>query len=196
MILGILSDTHGAANTALAAVNLLRSRGAGFLIHCGDIGGEAVLDLLAGEDVLAVWGNTDDSTGWLARYARQLGVAVYDGVAEIELAGKRFAVTHGDDARLVRAVLDRQSHDYLLLGHTHVASDSRVGRTRVINPGALYRAARRTVALLDVIADGLEFVEVGRIQILNPKPEIRKNFEFRNPNRTRRKECGDASSTF
>ena len=38
--------------------------------------------------------------------------------------------------------------------------DSRQGRVRVINPGALYRAARKTVAVLDTVADDLRFLVV------------------------------------
>jgi predicted phosphodiesterase len=76
------------------------------------------------------------------------------------LGGKRIAVTHGDHRAVVREMLDGQAHDYLLLGHTHVARDERVGRVRVINPGALHRAAVKSVALLDTSADALVFVEL------------------------------------
>jgi hypothetical protein len=53
-----------------------------------------------------------------------------------------------------------QGVDYLCHGHTHVVRDERIGQTRVINPGALFRAARYTVALLDMAADRLEIVQV------------------------------------
>ena len=160
MIVGILSDTHGREDAARAAVGLLRDRGAEFLIHCGDIGSDGVLDQLAGEPpALVVWGN-NDNVRELVRYAREIGVDVRAGLAEIELAGKSFAVTHGDDPALVRRVLAEQRHDYLLLGHSHVKCDYRRGRVRVINPGALYRAAEKTVAILDMGTDALEFLPV------------------------------------
>jgi len=162
MLIGILSDTHGHGEAASAAVALLRAHGCQFYIHCGDLGGEAVLDVLAGEPHLAVWGNNDDPAGPLARYARSIGVRVISGLAEIELAGKRLAVTHGDDWRLVERVIERQQHDYLLLGHTHVPEDRREGRLRVINPGALHRAAKKTAAVLDLHSDVLAFVELPR----------------------------------
>ena len=37
----------------------------------------------------------------------------------------------------------------------------RIGRTRVINPGALFRASEKTVALLDTDTDRLEYVVMG-----------------------------------
>jgi putative phosphoesterase len=161
VLVGILSDTHGAGVAASAAVALLLKAGAQHLIHCGDVGSQSVVDALAG-DVPAgfVWGNTDWDRTKLARYAAGLGVECFDTFGELALDGKRFAITHGDDARLVRGVLERQEHDYLLVGHTHVREDRRAGRVRVINPGALFRAAEKTVALLDTTSDALRFLTV------------------------------------
>ena len=61
-----------------------------------------------------------------------------------------------------RAIAD--GADYLLHGHTHETRDERVGRTRVVNPGALSRAARYTCALLDPRSDALRFLEIARPQ--------------------------------
>ncbi len=161
VLLGILSDTHSAGEAALAAVSLLRTAGAAYLIHCGDVGSESVLDALAGDPPAAfVWGNNDYDRAALGRYAKSLGVRCLDTFGELDLAGKRIAVTHGDDTRLVRRVLDAQQHDYLLVGHSHVPSDTRVGRVRIINPGALYRAREKTVALLDLATDELRSIVV------------------------------------
>jgi predicted phosphodiesterase len=51
--------------------------------------------------------------------------------------------------------------NYLLHGHTHEPRDERIESTRVINPGALFRARRYTVALLEPEKDRLQFVDVG-----------------------------------
>jgi uncharacterized protein len=160
MIVGILSDTHGRGDAMAEAVRLLTDAGAEFLIHCGDVGGEAVIDHLAGSKALLIWGNNDWERAPLTRYAEALGITVGPSLAEVELDGKRFAVTHGDDSRLVRRVLDEQRHDYLLLGHSHVRRDSRIGRVRMINPGALHRAIEKTVAILDTTNDALRFIPV------------------------------------
>ena len=161
MLIGILSDTHGHSAAASAAVSLLRANRAEHLIHCGDVGSQSVLDALAG-DVPAcfVWGNTDWDRVNLGRYASSLKIECFDAFGDLVISGKRFAITHGDDARLVRGVLAQQEHDYLLVGHSHRKDDRRVGRVRVINPGALYRAAEKTVALLDTARDELRFLTV------------------------------------
>ncbi|MBC8109185.1 MAG: metallophosphoesterase [Anaerolineae bacterium] len=162
MLIGILSDTHGRFKASKAAVDLLRSRGAEFLIHCGDVGEENILDLLAGDAPPAafVWGNNDYDRGRLGAYAKSIGVTCLDCFGRLELAGKRVAVTHGDRLSLVREVTEEQSADYLLVGHTHVMVDRRVNGVRMINPGALYRSAVKSCALLQTDTDELEFLTV------------------------------------
>jgi uncharacterized protein len=160
VLIGILSDTHGRSGPMAAAMAELRRAGAVYFIHCGDVGSTQVLDHMAGESAGFVFGNTDWERAELAAYAQRIGVACHGQLAELELAGKRIAVTHGDDFRLVDRLLAAQAHSYLLMGHTHVREDRRVGQMRVINPGALHRAARKSVALLDVETDGLSFHEI------------------------------------
>ena len=160
MIVGILSDTHDRAAAMAAAVETLRRRGAEFFIHCGDVGSEHILDYLAGVRSAFVWGNNDWDRLSLQRYAEDLGIACYGSFGEFELGGKQFALTHGDDFRLKQKLLAEQRHDYLLQGHTHIPADTQVGRVRCINPGALYRAKRKTVALLDTKNNELAFLPV------------------------------------
>ena len=149
VLVGILSDTHDRVEATRAAVELLRGKGAEFFIHCGDVGSELVLDALAGLAAAFVFGNTDWDRRGLERYAPQIHVSCLGNGGELQLGGKLFFVTHGDDARTYKQALDSQRFDYLLHGHTHLKRDDRVGRTRIINPGALHRAREKTVALLD-----------------------------------------------
>jgi predicted phosphodiesterase len=66
---------------------------------------------------------------------------------------------HGhEEARMHEALAARPR--YLCHGHTHRQADYRQGPTRIINPGALFRAATYTVALLDTVSDRLTFYEV------------------------------------
>lgn len=160
MLIGILSDTHGRHGIAGAAVNLLHRRGARQFIHCGDVGSARVLDQLAGLDATFVTGNTDYDRQVLLRYGREIGIDARHPMADLTIHGKRIAVLHGDDERLMRTLLAGQDYDYLLHGHTHVRDDRHEGRTRIINPGALHRAAEKTVALLDPDQDTVEFLVV------------------------------------
>lgn len=160
MRVGILSDTHDHVNAMAAAIELLRGNGAEFYVHCGDVGSERILDHLAGLPSAFVWGNNDWDRADLERYARRLDINCLGAFGELELGGKRFAVLHGDDTRLKSRVLAEQRCDYLLQGHTHLRNDHRVGKVRCINPGALYRAREKSVAILDTAADALWFYPV------------------------------------
>ena len=166
MIVGLLSDTHGRAEIAVAAVRLLVAAGAEQLVHCGDVGdgdrdGTAVLDAMAGgPPAVFVFGNNDDERKRLARHAKAVGVRCGDDHADVLLDGKLAVVTHGDDGKFVRKQLERQAADYLFVGHSHQRVEYRQGRVRVVNPGALHRATIKTVAVLDTATDAVRFLTV------------------------------------
>jgi len=176
VILGILSDTHGHYERAARAIRLLQGLGATAFTHCGDVGGEKVLDELAGRQAWFVWGNTDLAGPKLRSYAKMLGLPVPESIPlRLDLDGRVIAVFHGHEPQFTRlAGLLRtervvefeqavRDYDYILFGHSHRATDVRIGRvhrTRLINPGALDRARPRTVATLDLERDTVEFWHV------------------------------------
>ena len=160
VLIGILSDTHGQHLSTRHAMALFDDLGVEHVIHCGDVGGESVFDELVGRPCTFVWGNTDRRDGGLAAYLQIVGIVVPREVpTRIELDGKRIAVFHGHERGFQRAV-DTLPVDYLLHGHSHVARNETRGGKRIINPGALYRARRKTVAVLDTTNDELTFYEI------------------------------------
>ena len=160
MIIGILSDSHDRVHALAAGIQVLRDAGATFFAHCGDIGSEACIDLLAGLPGAFVFGNTDWNRGVLSRYAASIDVQCCGVHGNLELDGKRIALIHGDDFRLKQQIIDAQQHDYLFQGHTHIRDDRRIGRLRLINPGALHRAKEKTVATLDTASDELRYFKL------------------------------------
>lgn len=159
MLIGVLSDSHGRADTTARAVHALLDRGAQMLIHLGDLEAEAVIDELVGHNARIVFGNCDWDEQALAHHAELVGVRVDHPLGLAEVDGKRIAFTHGHLPRVMQDAMN-DGVDYLLYGHSHTVSDERCGRTRLINPGALFRAPRYTVALLDPAADRLRIIEV------------------------------------
>jgi uncharacterized protein len=158
MLIGILSDTHGKVAATRAALALLRGAGAESYIHCGDVGGEETFDLLAGLPLDFVWGNCDFDTPGLRRYAETLGLKCHGDFADLELDGRRIAVTHGDNPAILKRITSQKRHQYLLHGHTHVARDTMIDGIRWINPGAVHRAPRPSVAVLDTQSDSVRFI--------------------------------------
>jgi len=171
MRLGILSDTHGDTRRTAAAVRLLRQVGANALVHCGDVGGAAVIDELAGWTAWLVYGNTDYPDGRLEQYAASLGVQyVPQAPARLELDGRVILAFHGCEPEYEQLLVPAPRRgsgrppsdhfEYVLHGHTHTARDVRIGGRRFINPGALHRAAVHTVATLDLPTDTVTFWQV------------------------------------
>lgn len=160
MLVGILSDSHGDHKIVARAMSLFDAAGVAHVIHCGDVGGVSVFDELVGRPLTFVWGNTDYPPPSLYAYAESVGIALPSAEpTRIDLDGKRFAVFHGHESGFHVAV-DTLDVDYILHGHTHCQRDDRCGSTRVINPGALHRARRKTVATLDTNRDVLTFHEL------------------------------------
>jgi putative phosphoesterase len=160
MLLGILSDTHDHLKRTAAGVALLREHGAEALIHCGDLTGPDVVYLCSGGPCWFVFGNNEDEFAAIRTAIAGIGGTCLEWGDEVTLGGKRVAVTHGHLTREMRR-LGAAAPDYLLFGHSHVATDFREGPTRFINPGALHRAPEYSVALLDLNTDALRFLPLG-----------------------------------
>lgn len=156
---GLLSDSHARWERTRRAIEALQARGATVFVHCGDVEDELVLDQLAGLDSHLVWGNCDWNRGPLERYARDLGVHVHGEAGRIQVDGRTVAFTHGHEPAPMRAAVTEGAH-YLVHGHTHELRDERRAGTRIVNPGALHRAPRYTVALLTPSTDELEVIEI------------------------------------
>ena len=164
-----MSDSHGDAGQTRRAIKLLESHGATKLVHCGDVCSESVLDEFAGHDVTFVWGNCDSPSPQARKYVESLGLKWPKVPAELEVEGKKIAVFHGHERQFDPA-LESGQYDYVLYGHTHRFSDDRVGKTRMINPGALYRAAVKTVATLDPASGVLDFWRVDTGERVTSRP--------------------------
>jgi uncharacterized protein len=158
--LGLLSDSHGRAEITGRAIAALEKRGCEILFHLGDIGSHTVLDEFIGHHARIVFGNCDDAPD-LRRYAEVMQIQVDHPMGRLEISGKTIAFTHGHIPEMMRQAL-AEGVDYLLHGHTHEIHDERAGQTRIINPGALFRATRYTAAVLDPAADSLEIIELSR----------------------------------
>ena len=159
-MLGIISDTHENTPLINEAVRLLKSRDPALVIHCGDIISPPTLQCFAGLRMRFVFGNNDGERGGLRKRAQALGFGDINDELEFELDGKRFYVYHGTNPTIIGDKTSSQLYDYVLFGHTHIPSDTRQGRTRAINPGALYMASEYTIAFLDPVSDNLELVKV------------------------------------
>ena len=162
MLLGVVSDTHGHVANARAAVRMLESFGVGAVLHCGDIGSEAIVPLFAAWPTHFVFGNVDGGllAAGLAAAIEKVGMTCDGRFGSFELAGTKIALLHGDDGRLLDETIEAAQHQLVCHGHTHLPRLEKVGPTLVLNPGALYRAAKHTIATIELPALRAEIITV------------------------------------
>lgn len=151
-LIGVVSDTHGQTTFARQAVRMLEGFAIERVLHCGDIGSAAIADLFSTWPADYVLGNVDEDSDHLAAAIRAAGGTLHGRFASLEIAGKRIALLHGDDTRLLRETIAGGRYDMVCHGHTHIAAERRAGNTLVLNPGALYRANPHSLAIVELPA--------------------------------------------
>jgi putative phosphoesterase len=164
MRIGVLSDTHNNVGNLLKALRLFRDEGITTLVHCGDMCNIATAQRMSGFDVIYVNGNMDSSAAavndalWFMNPNSETPGAVFSG----EVGGVKIGVTHGHLPGRLDKLIKRGGHAFVFTGHTHRQRDEQIGKTRVINPGALggARYGPRTVCIVDLAAGEVRFSEV------------------------------------
>ena len=159
-MIGIISDTHENEEAIKKAVTIFKKRNVEFVVHCGDIISPPMLEHFKGLKMKFVFGNNDGEKIGLNDKAKEFGFEEITDEKEFEYKRKKFYVYHGTKKEKLDAAIKSNKYDYVLIGHTHIKRDEKIGKTRVINPGALFRIYPYTIAPLDVEKDKLEFVEV------------------------------------
>jgi putative phosphoesterase len=160
MRLGVISDTHGHVQRTRPAVRMFESLEVDAVLHCGDIGSLAVVELFAAWPAHFVFGNCDYDTKQLAAGIRKAGQTCHELFGDLEFEGVRVALLHSHERQRFREAVDGGDYDLVCYGHTHVAAIDRRGGTLVLNPGAVYRANPLSVAVVELPAVEATIVEL------------------------------------
>jgi uncharacterized protein len=160
MLIGILSDTHSNYDIVKRVRDLLDERQINKILHCGDIEDAETVQLLEGLSAQFVLGNCDYYTPELRAAIQDVGGLLHDGFGHIEQDGCNVAWIHGHEQGRFRDLVNAQHFNFVFYGHTHRQEQHRVGKTEVINPGALYRARDKSFAILDTMSREVEIVMV------------------------------------
>lgn len=161
MRIGLISDTHDNEPALRAAVTHFRQAQVQTVLHAGDVTRASTLQLLAGFDVWIARGNMDYDPH-LALAVERFGDERLARVHELRFDGMRIAMTHGDSWQQLETLIRATTYDYVIHGHTHVPKDETVGKTRIINPGALGHSRWRcaTCAIIDLTTGDLQWIEL------------------------------------
>ncbi len=162
MKIGVLADTHNNRENTLAALDIFRAEGVGYVLHCGDLTSGAIVRLFEGWRAVFALGNIDANPQELADAAREVGLPPPQPTFTLTLDGSPIAVTHGHQDEALQNLIEGQAYRYVFHGHTHRRRDEQIGKTRVVNPGALggVKVQPRSVAVVDLAADTVRFIEL------------------------------------
>jgi putative phosphoesterase len=145
--IGVISDTHlKQPDKKLGELLQGPFKDVDLIFHAGDITEIAVLNFLAGKEVVAVCGNMDSP-----EVRRQLPKKRL-----IELAGFRIGLIHGWGAP--HGIEERIKEEFaevdcLIYGHTHTPAINRRGEILFFNPGSYAGglfSAQKSVGLLQI----------------------------------------------
>lgn len=152
--LGVISDVHGETETTARAFDEFEKRGVERVVCCGDLGDLAILEIFRRIPTDFVAGNCDASRReTLAAEIPRIGGRFWGDFGEIEWREKRifFAHGHGLLAERIADEIYSESWDLICFGHSHRFEARRLGRTLLLNPGAIQaRSEKPSCAVLDV----------------------------------------------
>jgi hypothetical protein len=165
MIIGIMADTHDNLPLVEKAVQKLNEENAGLALHAGDYVAGFVIpkfkELHA--KLIGVFGNNDGDHELLnKRFSENPNMEMRGNFAAIALEGLKIALLHGSDRELLKVLIESQSFDVVVHGHSHLAETYKKGITLVINPGEVcgYLTGKPTITLFDTAKKETRQVEL------------------------------------
>ncbi|HEV7999686.1 MAG TPA: YfcE family phosphodiesterase [Planctomycetaceae bacterium] len=150
MRIGVVSDTHGYLPSARRAAEILAEHKIEQVLHCGDIGTPEIVQIFSRWPAHYVFGNCDHDTTALSDAIELVEQICHGEFGEIDLAGCPIALVHGHDHRRFQQAVSSQAYRLVCYGHTHVPERHYELKTLVLNPGALFRANPRTIAVVEL----------------------------------------------
>jgi putative phosphoesterase len=155
MLVGLIADTHDRLPMVDKAVKKLNEENVELVLHAGDYVAPFVIPKFKKlrAKLIGVFGNNDGDRELLKkRFSEHEELEMRGNFAEIVLDGLKIALLHGNEEELLMTLINGESFDVVVHGHTHKAEVYRKGKTLVVNPGEVcgYLTGKSTVALLDI----------------------------------------------
>ena len=164
MIIGIISDTHDRLPFIDRAVEKMNSEKAELILHAGDycapFAAFRFKPLKA--RMIGVFGNNDAERDLLRRNFNEIGVEIRGRFAEIHVDGLKIALLHGEETELLNSLLNTESYDVVIYGHTHQPEIKRKNGILAINPGEAcgYLSGKATIGLLDTSTMNVNIITI------------------------------------
>ena len=160
---GVVADTYDNREGLRQLLDRFLVGGARWLFHCGGLGSANLVDLLKPWQVYIVAGEKERERQAIetALQKARLQASLPASLATT-VEGFRIGLCRGDDMASVNRWAKSGEFAYIFYGHTLRRSDSYIGKTRVINPGALGgpRYQSRSGFLLDLVSGDAKLIEI------------------------------------
>ena len=165
MLIGAISDTHDNLPQIEKAVEYLNNQKVGLALHAGDYVAGFVIPKLKQLNckLIGVFGNNDGDHELLKlRFKENKRLEIRGNFAYVEADRLKIALLHGTDRELLEALIERESFDVVVHGHTHLKGVHTKGKTLVVNPGEVcgYLTGKSTVSLLDTVERRAKIVKL------------------------------------
>jgi uncharacterized protein len=160
MKIGIISDTHNDVEMVKKAVEIFKARKVDLVVHAGDFTSAKILELFKGLPCRFVLGNCDLDADSIRSTSEELGFGCVEKSCDFTMDGKRILLFHGNDIPLFRNAASSGKYDYIIKGHTHTFENYLLNKTRIINPGSVFREEERTVSILDLRTDRVTKIKI------------------------------------
>jgi putative phosphoesterase len=165
MLIGAISDSHDNLPQIEKAVQALNNQKVGLVLHAGDYVAGFVIPKFKALNckLIGVFGNNDGDHELLKkRFSETTNCTIHDRFTTVTIEGYRVALLHGHETELLNAIIDSESFDAVIHGHSHNMGIERKGKTLSINPGELcgYLTGKPTLAILDTDKNEAKKIEL------------------------------------
>lgn len=138
MKIAILSDSHDNIWNLEKVLNQIKNN-VDAIIHCGDFCAPFISAMISKLDlpIYACLGNVDgDQAGLVEMGGKNFKLSsLFGEFGQVELNGKKLAYCHYP--KLAELLAKSSSFDAVFYGHTHTAKNEVLGKTLLLNPGAI-----------------------------------------------------------
>jgi len=165
VLIGVISDTHDNLPMIEKAVERLNEENVELVLHAGDYISPFVIPKFKAlhAKLIGVFGNNDGDHEFLRkRFSETENCTIHGRFAEVNVAGFKIALLHGDETELLNALINCGGFDAVIHGHSHANVSRRNGKTLIVNPGEVcgYLTGKSTIALLDTIKQEVKKIEL------------------------------------
>ena len=139
MFVAVMSDSHDNIWNLRKVLTMIKKKGAGMIIHCGDFIAPFMLKELdeAGIPVYGVFGNNDGDQYLLTKLSliTLKNITLHGLVGQVDVNGFNIGFTH--DGIVGEGLALGGNYKMVCFGHSHTYLKKDVGKTILLNPGEI-----------------------------------------------------------